>query len=395
MQFFYKKNEEISRTNPGFEEQERPTPITGKILLVLMFFAGLFFGWQAVDDVGRLVSPPPALSHCSYSYQGKTYLSESPARPYNAYPLYVEDVSQCSFSDLEKNAGIPALYTDTLQPLQKQREPLQKQLDQINGELQDIQYQIDRLTKEYGTGLQEKSADISNPLFPTDTKREQIRALRGREKESLNDQSDVEGQIRGIDATMKQATDQLVEAYKPILAAQNKRLRWYEFKTFLLQVLLFIPLFFLIYRQYLRLHRSNSPFTIIYTAMVGVTGVLVLRIILQWFWGLFLRRVLETLWEWLSTIIFFQTIALYAGMVLSFAIFGGAVYYLQKKIFDPQRVTIRRFRSKQCPHCQTNLDLAGHFCPNCGAQIKEECSHCQQARFVGLPACPWCGTKKE
>ncbi|OGL87384.1 hypothetical protein A3I40_03800 [Candidatus Uhrbacteria bacterium RIFCSPLOWO2_02_FULL_48_12] len=89
-----------------------------------------------------------------------------------------------------------------------------------------------------------------------------------------------------------------------------------------------------------------------------------------------------------------RSLVFYLGMILSFVLFGGAVYYLQKRIFDPRRVAIRRFRLKQCPRCQTNLDLAISFCPQCGHQIKERCASCGQARFVELPACPHCGGRK-
>ena len=75
-------------------------------------------------------------------------------------------------------------------------------------------------------------------------------------------------------------------------------------------------------------------------------------------------------------------------------IFGGAVFLLQRKVFDTRRVTIRRFRSKQCPQCQTSLDLAINFCPNCGYQVKALCESCKGARYVGMPVCPACGARK-
>ena len=47
LKFWKKKEEEISRENPGFEESEHQTPKAGVILLIVMFIAGLFFGWRA------------------------------------------------------------------------------------------------------------------------------------------------------------------------------------------------------------------------------------------------------------------------------------------------------------------------------------------------------------
>ena len=66
LKFWKKKEEEISRENPGFEESEHQTPKARVVLLIVMFIAGLFFGWRALDDVGRIPSPPQALSACAY-----------------------------------------------------------------------------------------------------------------------------------------------------------------------------------------------------------------------------------------------------------------------------------------------------------------------------------------
>ena len=187
--------------------------------------------------------------------------------------------------------------------------------------------------------------------------------------------------------------NQLADAYQPVFAEQNQRLRWYDFLVFLLQVAFVLPLFFVALRVYLRQLKRNSPYAVIATAIVAVAGVLLLRVLLMWFWDLFLARLIEVLWQWIQNFQIILSLVFYLGMVLSFVIFGGAVYYLQKRIFDPRRVAIRRFRQKRCPQCQTTLDLAEMFCPNCGHHIRERCAACGEQRFLELPFCPHCGNK--
>ncbi len=391
---FKRKTEEISRTTPGYEETERKTPITGVILLFVMFVAGAFFGWRALDDLGSIPQEPEPLSVCASRYEDSVYLEETAVRPFTTQPFYYEyDSDKCQFNALEKEHNIAPLFEPRM-PLERELKPLQENLNATENSLNEIRYQLQRATGEYGIGLQEKQAYIEQPLFPTGASTQSISSLRTQEADLSAKKSGLDNQISAINAKIKKIDEQLKEAYKPVFKEQNKKLRWYEFKVFILQFIVIFPLFLLIFWGYLRLHRKNSPYAIIFTAMMAVVSLLFLRIILFWFWGLFLARVLEVLVEWFKKYEIIRTLILYGGMILSFAVFGGAVYWLQKKVFDPRRVALRRFRAKQCPHCQTNLDLSVFYCPNCGGQIKGKCEKCGQARFIGLPNCPHCGDKK-
>src|SRR3989344_2450485 len=83
--FLKKKTDEVSRTNPGYEEGERKTPAAGIILLVAMFITGIYFGWQAVDDLGRFPTQPQPLSYCGSRYQ-TGFLIQRTVQPYNPRP---------------------------------------------------------------------------------------------------------------------------------------------------------------------------------------------------------------------------------------------------------------------------------------------------------------------
>ena len=401
--FFRKKTEEISRTEPGFEETERKTPKAGILLLIIMFVAGIFFGWRALDDLGRIPNMPPRLSYCGSQYH-TAYVSYGRVEPSRSSPLYKEydyrsygdtrrGYSQCSFSEIERRHGIPELFLKK-QPLEIQRDNLEKSFQSLSASLHNTSLQIERLLKQYGVGIQEIQARIEDPLFATAQIREQLQSLLGQEASLKSQIANLERQRKTLDAQIKVINEELGVAYKPVLKEYNRSLRWYEFQVFLLQAVFTFPFFWFVFRWYRRLHGKNSPYTIISVAILAVAAILVLRVILFWFWDLFLAEIIRTLWEWIQAVQILRSILFYVGMVLSFAIFGGAVYWLQKRIFDPRRVTLRRFRAKQCPHCQSSLDLAGLYCPNCGRQLKEKCSNCGAERFIGLPACPNCGARK-
>ncbi|MBI3335058.1 MAG: hypothetical protein HY001_00985 [Candidatus Portnoybacteria bacterium] len=394
MQFFKKKEEYISRTAPGFEESERKTTKAGIILLLVMVIVGTFFGWRALDDLGRIPDEPARLSDCSYRYRENIYLEESSVRPAEPYPLYYEreDSSRCIFNDLEKASVIPSLIAKRI-PLEKELTTINDQLIEVQRSLQEIRYQLGQATQEYSVGLQEQQAKVIKPVLPPEQSAKSVSQLRSEEGELRGKRDSLDQKKASLTNEIEKIDGELKEAYKPVFREQNKLLRWYEFKVFLLQMLFVFPFFLLVFWGYLRLHRKDSPYTIIFTAMLAVAAILAGRVFLFWFWGLFLERVLEILFEWFRKYQLLRSIVFYLGMFLSFALFGGAVYYLQKKIFDPRRVALRRLRAKECPRCRVNLDLSGLYCPNCGHQLRDKCSKCKEPRFIDLPHCPHCGAK--
>ena len=366
-----------------------------------MFVAALFFGWREVDVWSRVPLRPADLSYCSTNYATieTIYRPSSVSSPltreapdyYGKYGAYTSVEPPCIFSDLEIAAGIPAIDSEHRVVLKAIRAAL-------GTERQDYERARQRreeLESQYNLRLQERQAEIPSATMDSLSELQQKINQAGQEEQRLSavlDQKIAAERARSVE--LKALEDKLREAYRPVFMEQQKRLRWYEFKVFVLQIVFVLPLFLLALRAYLRQLKRNSPYAIILTAVVGVLGVLLLRVILFWFWDLFLARLIEVLWRWIQNFEIIRSLVFYLGMILSFAVFGGSVYYLQKRIFDPRRVAIRRFRAKQCPRCQTNLDLAEHFCPQCGYQIKERCPVCGQARFVELPNCPYCGGRK-
>ena len=394
---FKKKTEEISRITPGFEEEERKTPKVGLILLFIMFVAGMFFGWNALDDLARIPKAPEPLSNCSYAYENRNYSNITGFDRRAYYQQYYQYDSQnssgCVFSQLEKEYRVADIFDKRIF-IEKEIEPLQNNLYSVEGLLSENQEQLRQATGEYGVGVQEKIADIKSPIFPINRSGSDIVSLQNERQGLLTQKADLENKIGKSLDKLKIIDEEIKKAYIPVFEKQNGFLRWYEFKIFLLQFILIIPFFLLVFWGFLRLHRKNSPYTIIFTAIVAVASILLLKVILFWFWGLFLERILEVLTKWFAQYEIFRTLLFYLGMIISFVVFGGAVYWLQKKIFNPRRIAIRRFRAKQCSRCQTSLDLSVFYCPNCGTQIKSKCEKCGQARFIELPNCPYCGDKK-
>lgn len=392
MAFFSKKENQISRVTPGYEETENRTPKVGYVLLLAMFIAALFFGWRAISDLQDVPTKPELLSSCAGGFIA--YLSWEDVGRFHYYQPYAyepprllsvgkkaaPEKPRCVFSGFEKTHGIPAIY--------EQYDLKNEELSQQQNNLGQTKADVANFEAKYGLSLQEMIAGAEVPIYQAPEIKQQILALRDRQN-VLTTKIDV------LKTDLKPLDDQLRSRYADVMRDYRKAWRWYEFKVFLLEALFVFPFFFLVFWLYRKLLAKNSPYTIIATALVGVASVLMLRILLVWMWSLFLARVIQTIWEFIQNFALLRSLVFYGGMVLSIVLFGGAVYILQKRIFDPRRVAIRRLREKQCPHCQTSLDLGIAFCPNCGRKLKEICSKCGKERWADFPACPHCGFKHE
>lgn len=388
--FFSQKKEEISRVNPGFEVEERRTPKAGYILLFLMFLSALFFGWRALDDLKDVPTRPQALSRCASSFITYDW-SDGIEYNYRSYPEPIDDYLEydsyrsyrkeqgCVFSQYEVKHGVPAVY-EKRKAVEVRLDALQRQLNQVNTSIREYE-------RQYNLGLQEKIADEQRRLYP-------IAALQENLENARREKANLEIQIDQARAEIKPYTDQLKALYKDVARDYRADVRWYQFKIFLLEAIFVFPFFVLALWFYRRLLAKNSPYTIIATALVAVASVLTFRILIVWFWSLFLARLIQKIWEYIQNFAILKSMVFYGGMVLSIALFGGAVYLLQKRIFDPRRVAIRRLRDKKCPNCQVSLDLSAAYCPNCGRKIREECSVCHKERWVDFPHCQYCNAPK-
>lgn len=385
-----KKGEVIDPSRPGYEEEERRTSKAGYLLLLIMFVAATFFGWRAIDDLQNVPTKPERLSSCAsthLTYGWEDYWRYGPDY-YRSYPVYEPDYylpslggqekSKCVFASLEKKYGIPEIFT--------KRDPLQEELNKLRQDLGRTTGGISESERQYNLGLQEKQAGVPKNLFPISPLQQNIEALR-------TDQQSLKNRIADLEAQLKPLDEKLKALYQDVMHDYRYAWRWYEFKVFLLEMIFVFPFFWFVFWMYRKMLAKNSPYTVIFTALMGVAAVLALRVFIVWFWSLFLARIIETIWTFILKYLNFgllKSLVFYGGMVLSILLFGGAVYLLQKKIFDPRRVAIRRLRQKQCPNCQTSLDLGAGYCPNCGRKLKENCPQCGKERWTDFHFCQYC-----
>lgn len=403
------KNQTNTDKEIGFEEHERRTPIAGYVLLIAMMIVSVWLGFSALSDLEDVPTKPQALSSCSvpyisYGWQDSwrfmgTYYEYSVQPVYSpeeAFPYKVNTpLSQpsCVFSDLEKKNGVDTLFAQN-KPIRDQLLNVQNQLSIKQREISELDTKITDLRNQYEIGISERGQQMSGAIYDVTQLQNMLKPLEIQKNVLTDEINTLTNQISKLQELLKPNDDALKIAYKDVLSQWRWQWRWHELLVFVLQSLFVFPFFFFIVRWYFKLSAKNSPYTIIATFVLATASIFVVVIIGKYFWSLFLAVLLEGLWEIIKNIRILRSLITYIGMLLAIGFFGGVVYLLQKKIFDPSRMSLRRLRDYKCPSCQFSLKLARNFCSHCGTQVLETCAKCQNLRYKNLGTCPHCGDRK-
>ncbi len=365
----------------GFEERERKTPFLGYVLLVAMVIVVFLLGSSALDDLKNIPKKPETLSFCSSKYieYGWEYSFRDAYLNRDYYKTYFPQQSskECNFSEIEKKYGIDKIFSETKSD--------RKEITEIKNSIYQKELELQKLKQNYELGLLEDIADAPK-VFKDKNISENIQNLE-------SEIALLKASLSQLESNLEPSEKLLKEKYALLQKEYKKSWKLYEFYVFLLQALFVFPLFFALLKFYFRLSAKNSPYLIIFTFLLIPASIFVVQIVFVYFWSLFLGSLLETLWSFIKDFQILKSLLSYLGMILSALIFGGAVYLLQKRIFDPKRLAKRRLRDKKCPNCSFSLDLSSKFCSFCGQKIMKECLSCKKNRYIDLDFCGYCGKK--
>lgn len=372
----FAKKQEREGDAVGFEPEEKPTPFLGKVLLLILTVVLLFFGWRGLEDLKRVPQRPEQLSPCFVHMGEGTTPQNMPL-----YPFQFQYDFSCEFSSYETDAGVPAAFTQA-------RDAYQRDLAGVESRIANLQRQLSILQSQYDTSLRERIAQ-QDPLRQTPEQiRAQILSLEGQLRSAQAERSQAEAQFRAT------YLPPLIEAYREARASYDRAVNWYGLQVFVLMLMFTFPFFLFALWFYRKLHGTASPYTVISIPVIIVASILLAWVILLYFWELFLADLLEFFFRAFATFPIFRTLLYYLGMAFAFAVFGGAVFLLQRSVFAPHRVRSRRIRHQQCPYCETPLVLGKLFCPGCGHRLSMKCSSCGQERYADVRFCPWCGKEE-
>lgn len=374
----FNKQSFTGKTSEEYEEiSEKKTSKLGYILLIIMSVFIIGISQTIFSDLEKIPERPISPSSCISSFKDPGYLLK----------LYY--VPRCYFNEVDKKFNLDIKYSRISNAISKIAE-LNNEISINSSQISANESKIRNLNKEYDLSLQEKIAneeaimDKPNIKSNITTKRSEISVLSNKNS-SLETQRD--SHIAQITTQVNDLTQSYDEAYEYYLDKNA----YYRLKLFLLTLAFILPFFIISAFFYFRSKKKNSPYTIILTAIFGSCSILFLQVVMIFLYDVLPKRWLERIFKFFMEVPFLRYIIYYGSVILIIALFGGLVYFIQKKVFSPEKVAIRRLKENKCPGCSFALNSEQNYCPKCGQQIKEKCGNCNNLKIRYLPHCPHCG----
>jgi len=374
---FKKKDNQDYFGYQDYEEiNEKKTTTAGYVLLLIMFGFLVGISQTIFSDLRKIPDRPVAPSYC---------VKEIALENLKTMRL----LSRCDFNDIDKLFDLNTKYLGIKDKLSSIADKNQ-QIDNIRDNINNRERTISQLKKQYGLSLQEKMAEERN-LFDVGSIQVQVTQLRS---QNIEDEKKIQAMEIDREVEVSSISDEiesLNSSYKKALDYYKNKNAWYQFKIFLLMLLFVLPFFAASVRYYLKLKKKNSPYTIIATAVMSASAILFLQTVLTFLYEILPKEWLERIFKFFMSLPAMRYILYYGSVLLSITVFGGIVYYIQKNVFDPRKVAIRRLKENKCPGCSFTINQQEDFCPNCGTALKEKCANCNGKRVSNLPYCPDCG----
>lgn len=388
------KKDVYKNTKDSYEDiSEKKTSKLGYLLLIVMGFFILGVGQTIFSDLRKIPNEPVHPSYCILNIvQNFKNLNVLPC--VDSYKVdydikYDKTVSVFEFNETDSKFQLDKKYNN-IEPQLKELTVLNYKIESNNSNINSLEYKIDKLNKEYDLSLQEKISD-EDPLMNKELIKIQIVSLRSEVDILSNENADLEVRRNFVISQISPQVQVIGQEYrKAVLYYENVK-SWYEFKVFLLMLIFIAPFFAVSVYYYLRLKRKNSPHTIILTATTTVFGILFLQAVSVFLYEILPREWFLKLFNIFLSVPFLRYVIYYGSVILVVTIFGSVVYYIQKRVFNPQKVAIRRLKDNKCPSCSFRLDKNHNYCPDCGLQLKEKCGNCKQLKIRYLSHCPNCG----
>ncbi len=397
--------------NEEYEEiSEKKTSKLGYILLILLGIFLFVIGQNVFRDIQSIPERPIPPNPIVESYfntenlrnllDSSNYYIYEKSRIAENQPLPPESTGQeknlftirtPEFTAIDKKFKIDEQFKE-IEPVLNSILLINKGAKKTEEEISSKEIQLKNTLEKYGVSLQEIIAKeeslMDNPGIRTQIVllNGEISLLNSKLSEGLLERDEKIGSIKIRLSDIKTSYKNALEYYKDELAKYNSI-------AFLLKLLFVLPFFGASLYFYFKLHKRNSPNTIIMASILAASSALFMEIVI-----IFLYQILPT--EWLQRIFkilkefaALKYIIYYASAILVIVIFGGIVYLIQKKVFNPKLIAIRRLKERKCPNCSFLINQTYAFCPKCGKELKEKCQNCGNQRIKDLPFCQFCGKK--
>ncbi len=389
---------------PHEEFESKRTTKLGMVMVVVMIVTGLWQGQNVLNAINSSITPPESLSYCFFTLVQEGGLSITVNRdksairsPYSYQNAYTSgsDGSDCSYSEIEKKYGVPALY-DTVSAMLSNRSRLYKERSDLESTLRNSTKSNGTLQNSYNTSLLETMSATGEVVYSQDQLAERLRsqqmevnALQAKLDQKNTEIQELSDEIKTTIFNQRNSLDSAATDF-------NNRVRWLELKRFIVVAVLLFPLMFFGLRRYFRAKNERSEFAIIWGGVAVIFTLLSAQVFVIFAYKILPRGFVEALATFFATI-FSQfkilfVLAQWGAFVLIPLFFGYIVYTIQKKYYNKQAVIMRALKDGKCPQCSMKIKDQMVHCPSCSYALRKACTSCQHSSISYARYCESCGT---
>ncbi len=178
-----------------------------------------------------------------------------------------------------------------------------------------------------------------------------------------------------------------------VVDAFRKFERGYPLKELGWQLLFILPIFFVFYAwSSSSVKKDNRIQTLISSHLLVIASIPIVLKMIELVLDLIPNHFFKNLFKVLHSL---HLIAIWHYVVILGAIALGLflVYFIQKKVFNKQKVMQKRLMKGACVFCNKKLPPNASSCPFCGSKQLEPCGNCHEETPTGGSYCIHCGTR--
>lgn len=397
--FFWRKNAHVEdQAYAPYEEIDaKRTSKLGYFFLVLMVIFGIFQGNNFLNAVQNSIATPERNSACLSELAQYAEIDTSPDKyyqySYQDYFLSQSRAQECVFSAREKLLALDDVY-NKITPDRKEIQTLNEKISTLSTRISGIESQKRAYTKDYQTSLLEDVADTEKTVFNQGAIQTnlvqfdaQIQSLSSEKAQATARVATLEEKIKSTVAPFGSVIQKAYDGYAHDIVV-------YEFKQFLLSLVLIAPLFAFVWRYYNKLKVARSEYTIIWGGAVATVGFIFAQILLVFVYQILPHEIIQKVLAIFASIKILWALLYWLGFILVPLFFGFLIYLIQKKFYNKRAVMMRALKSGHCPNCSLTINRTMNNCPVCGYSLKTKCTSCGSMSMDGGSFCEACGVRR-
>ncbi|WP_369434490.1 hypothetical protein [Psychromonas sp. MME1] len=258
----------------------------------------------------------------------------------------------------------------------------------------EVKSELDRVKGAYDTSLLEEIADNNSVKENTVSLKNQVVHLTKKLNTLANDES--------ASVSLLMQNQHVIEFFnvidnsstnnRDILLQELRDLNfWYPAKRLAMEMILLLPLVIIFYLWNSKSIVASRPYqSLVSSHLLVVVFIPVIFKLITLVYDILPKKLLKhifALLESLKLVAIWHYVMMGAAVLVAMAL----IYFMQKKIFSPEKIIQRRIIKGQCQHCAAHLPSGNNACPICGFMQFKLCGHCNKKTYIHGKYCRKCG----